>query len=629
MTDGYGFHFNQSTLALTQGANDPRREYFRRHGPVKSMVRELGQNSLDARSNFAEGPVRIVFELKTVDATSIPDFDNLSAHILAANEATERLAGPNKDFQKAAQATKQRTVPVLRVSDYNTTGLLGNENDVESPLAALTRTSGVSAKPTGTGGSFGIGAAAGAFNSRLLTVFWTTMAENRPSEVVFAGRADLASHKIAGRNYDATGIFLDRDSKEAFKYLRNSNPFLGFKARTEPGTDTYIPAYVGADRDPDLLSIRNSFAANFFAAFRAGHLEVQGQSGDRVLWSLNQDSIGQVSAELDDVQPFYEALESDPIVGDVEGLGTVRLHVNLSPALTKRHHTALMRKPLMVVDKYEPRIRTNYAAVFICDNDEGNEQLRSLEPPTHDDWVRDDPDFPAGKRIVGALRKFIRDSIHELVATSQGDEIRLDGLKELLPSSLGNSNLDELSISDIPSPDSEDSTVESTTVHGDSSASGLTLRSSSFIKPKVRRPGDSRGSEDALGGNRTRRSGRNRSDGGSKRSTGGEGKGSHSIAGPEVEIEAWFDAKKKCFFVAVAGPAEASGDLMLCAQGDQGAEEAYDLQIRRVVEILPEGELELSFTGNTVNDVSLSKSKKETLLRIETASTRRLRLGVI
>jgi len=626
---GYGFHFSQSTLALTQGANDPRREHFRKLGPVKSIVRELAQNSLDAKSKASDGPVRIVFELKEVRADSLPDYENLCDHIRAANDATIELAGPNKDLQRAADATACETFSVLRVSDYNTTGLSGSENDVGSPLSALTRTSGVSVKPTGTGGSFGIGSAAGAFNSRLLTVFWTTVSEDRPSEVVFAGRADLASHQIGRQHFDATGIFLDRDSTDAFKYLRNSDSFLGFEARKEPGTDTYIPAYVGADSDPNLLSIRDSFAENFFASLREGHLQVEAKSGDETFWKLNQSNIATVAAELDHVSPYYDALDSPPIEGNIEGLGNVKLHVNLSPALTKRYHTALMRTPLMVVNTYEPRIRTNYAAVFICDNPKGNELLRSLEPPTHDDWVRNDPDFPEGKKVVGNIRKFIRDSIHDLIATAQGDEIRLEGLKELLPSTLGNPDLEEIPLSDIPSDKQEAGEAESSTVHGDPDTDELHPKKNAFIKPRMRRPGDSRGDEDALGGNRSRRKGSKKGEGGTKHTKGGNNEGAHSIADSNIQVETWFDSKNQCFYVAALSEQGAAGSLTLCAQGDQGTEEDFDLEIQKVVEITANGEIDLQFEGNTIQNLSLSPEKPEALLRVHTAGHRRLRLGVI
>lgn len=627
--NGYGFHFSQSTLALTQGANDPRREHFRKLGPVKSIVRELAQNSLDAKSEASDGPVRIVFEIKEVRADALPDFDNLRAHIVAANEATTELAGPNKDLQRAAEATHLETFPVLRISDYNTTGLSGSENDVGSPLAALTRTSGISVKPTGTGGSFGIGSSAGAFNSRLLTVFWTTVSEDRPSEVVFAGRADLASHQIGRQHFDATGIFLDRDSTDAFKYQRNCGSFLGFEAREEPGTDTYIPAYVGADSDPNLWCIRDSFAENFFASLREGHLEVEAKSNNETLWELSQSNIAAVAADLDSVSPYFDALSSSPIEDEIDGLGKVKLHVNLSPSLGKRYHTVLMRSPLMVVNTYEPRIRTNYAAVFICDNQKGNELLRSLEPPTHDDWVRNDPDFPEGKRVVNKIRKFIRDSIHDLIATTQGDEVRLEGLRELLPSTLGNTDLEEIPLSDIPSENQFPGTAESSTVHGDPDAGERPPENKAVIKPRMRRPGDSRGIEDALGGNRSRPDGSKKGEGGTMRTKGGGNEGTHSIADSNVQVETWFNAKNQCFYVAVLSEEGANGSLTLCAQGDQGTEEDFDIGIEKVVEITANGDVELPFDGNTIHNLSLTPDKSEALLRVHTSGHRRLRLGVI
>ena len=49
------------------------------------------------------------------------------------------------------------TIRVLRISDYNTTGLLGSDKIKNSPCQDLVKSSGVLNKSGELGGSFGIG----------------------------------------------------------------------------------------------------------------------------------------------------------------------------------------------------------------------------------------------------------------------------------------------------------------------------------------------------------------------------------------------------------------------------------------------------------------------------------------
>lgn len=629
MQADFGFHFSQSTLGLTQGGNDSRREHFRQQGPVPSLVRELGQNSLDAKAVDADGPVRMVFELKEcpVEATYGLDFKNLSSHIRAAHKAIESLGQPNKEYDKAVKTLNRKSIPVLRVSDYNTTGLTGDESDNNSPLSALTRTSGVSAKPMGKGGSYGIGAAAGTFNSRIFTTFWTTLTANQPEFLTVAGRVDIASHEINSVDYDATGFFVDRNSLKRFSYMRSKEALFGFQRRTTPGTDTYIPAYVGADNDPELSQIKDAFVENFFAAIRAGDLEVEGIS-EHSGWVLNRETLAEEIDQYSEIKPFYDALSEDPQIGEIEALGEVKLFVNLDPDLTKRHHTILMRKPLMKVTEYPPKNMPKYAAVFLCSNDHGNELLRSLEPPAHNDWVRNDPDFPQGKTIVRDIRAFIRETIRDLASVKNGEEITLKGLKELLPSGLGNPLLDELSTSETPSTNEEDGLEESSTSHGDSSPIPTKEREAITIRPHLRQAGASPGDQDALSGNRSRKKTTKRSSGGSRRTAGASGEGNASIATELKDLLIWFNPSAKELKIWLKASRDVKGDLTLCAVSDSGLEESFDLGILEAVQESTESKTAVEVSGNTLKDLSFEHSQ-EKLLLVKLIQPRRLRIGVI
>lgn len=622
----YDFHFIPASLGLTQGENDSRRAHFRKQGPIKSLVRELGQNSLDAKAPGSNGPVRMVFELNDFPTESIPGIETLGLHIRASHETICSLTGPSKDYESAVSTLERNRIPVLRISDYNTTGLQGHENDTNSALAALTRTNGVSAKPRGKGGSYGIGAAAGTFNSRIFTTYWTTATAANPDETVLAARTDLATHTIGDERFDATGFFLNIEKQNEFEYMRTTAPLMGFDRRLEPGTDTFIPAYRGAETDPDLLEIRKCFVENFFAAIREGKLEVEGKT-TKSTWILNAATLAAEIDDFPDIKPFYYALEQEPIIGSIDGLGEVKLFVNLDPTLSKRHHTLLMRSPLMTVTDYRPRSLPNYAAVFLCDDDSGNELLRSLEPPTHDDWVRDDPDFPQGKKLVKEIHAFIRQAIRSLISVKQGEEIEIKGLNELLPSSLGNPILDELPLSNSPSSLEEDNDTESATVHGDETPVPIEFRKRAAVRPRLRKPAVPGGEEDALVGNRSRKNASKRSEGGSKQSNGSEGPGGASVASLLNDMVCWFNTENESLRVALEAPVGTTGNLPLHAIGEQGVDDSYDLGISRVAEQLADHEVELEFSGNTILGLNFSNTEVKQL-NVEFKEPRRLRLGI-
>lgn len=78
---------------------------------------------------------------------------------------------------------KAERINVLRISDFNTTGLLGvNQfNNEKSPWYSLMHGSGESSKGESEGGSKGVGKYATFVNSLVRTVFYSTKAKDGES----------------------------------------------------------------------------------------------------------------------------------------------------------------------------------------------------------------------------------------------------------------------------------------------------------------------------------------------------------------------------------------------------------------------------------------------------------------
>jgi hypothetical protein len=67
---GFGFYFEEARLSATQGAIAPAEQYFEGSRAEVSVVRETGQNSLDAVAG--DDPVHMEFELREMPTASVP-----------------------------------------------------------------------------------------------------------------------------------------------------------------------------------------------------------------------------------------------------------------------------------------------------------------------------------------------------------------------------------------------------------------------------------------------------------------------------------------------------------------------------------------------------------------------------
>jgi hypothetical protein len=72
--------------------------------------------------------------------------------------------------------------------------------------------------------------------------------------------------------------------------------------------------------------------------------------------------------------------------------------------------------------------------VFICQNDKGNEFLRHLEPPSHNDWEAERSDSAKeAEEELSALYAWLRKAVGELNPVSAIDQLEVPGLEKYLP----------------------------------------------------------------------------------------------------------------------------------------------------------------------------------------------------
>jgi hypothetical protein len=638
-TPQYGFHFEVAGRAGYQGPNDPSGEYFTNKDLEQSLTREIIQNSMDAMAP-GMAMVTVEFDLRDIPTDEIPGIHGLRASIDAACEASKDLQG-RKYLLAARKSAYSSTVPVLRIGDYGTCGLSGSEskNAPLTSLSALTRSTGASSNDGDRGGSFGIGSAVGPLASRLRTVAYVSKRIDDP-DVVYAALSRLASHRDeTGEWRQGTGYFTSLEDEEDFRYLRNPEPIDGFPERTEDGTDVLIFDYSEAGRDAGLIDVKRAAVENFMVAIHRGRLVVTGRTGNQE-WRLDRDSLAEVINADEQlrhsVRPFYRALtETDCVQAKLKNTGDVQLYVYVDEDLEKKLGTQVMRKPLMKVDTLSHSIHTPYAALFICEDDEGNKRLREIEPPTHDKWNDKGPRSDA--TTVREIKQFIRRELLRVIPEKLGRTATIKGLAKFLPLDLGASAGGTGGIG--PTPSAADGTErESPRRLGKPEKYGpLDWRGQGPVSIPV----SHQGNESDDGETRTR-GGRSASEPGSGGTDGGgngalgdngsgdtasgtSGDGTHRILPRNVRFRSYADPAGHSVIVLTALQ-DVSGDLELTALG-AGASDVYDAPLKSAAVDTAGGPVDLTIKGPTIRGITLTKNE-QMRLNVKFAHAGTYRLGV-
>lgn len=629
-SSNYGFYFEEAGRSAAQGAIAPAEQYFEGSQAEVSVVRETGQNSLDAVDGA--GPVRMEFELCEMPTAALPGMQELRTHLARVVRDTEGTEGHDR-MREAWRLAGEPTVSVLRISDYGTTGLKGSESVKEprSPLSALTRGAGISANDGRRGGSFGIGSAVGPMASGLCTVFYSSMPSGT-SEIVFTGHSRLATHADeAGVLRVGDGFYTDLTVTNDFRYLRNPGSFGPFDPRTQPGTDIFITGYRKAGEDGWLHNIRDAFVDNFMMAIHRGKLQVSGK-GNESTWHLDSETLATHVEERPETLAFYRAVgDPHPAVKKTERFGDIKLYINVDPSLPKTLHTITMRRPLMRIDTFRhTSIPVKYAAVLECSDPEGNKLLRGLEPPQHDRW--DSGRADDGMAAIAELKTFVRQELRARVKEQIGDIMEIKGLARFLPSGPSKQVGGEDGAGGRPGR-TEGGSEESAFVQGDPEAAVTPkLHSGRRVPVRVQRAAKSTGGRSTTegtgsGGTRQGKPGQPGNTG-----SGEAGNGRARISAGQVLFRSWSApsaiAGRTTLQVALTSQETVSGDIELVALGAGGAiEPGYELPILSAHAELNGTRNDVRWEGNVFKDVRLLEGQT-TRLEVELRAGHRYRLDV-
>ena len=445
---GCKWHFADQPNGQEVGPNNAMEQSFKNH-PYASLVRESVQNSLDAVLDKKQ-PVLVKFSFLEMKGFDYPEFFELQYHIQGCLDYF-----PNNHNAKVTYEPMLRLfegnkyhdhLGFIRVSDFNTKGMAYEDGNTDSPFYAFVRSQGVTVKDSvAAGGSFGFGKAAYYLLSPINTIIVSTCTDDYKK--YFEGAASLCTHTYKGSKKMAFGYYDDQNGKP----IKEEGDIPAQFRRSEPGTDINILGFDTDYTDEAVQEMVEATLRNFWMAIYNGKLVVN--IDDKVIIDSNNLSImmEQFFEDTDDntrksgyynPRPYYDALRFAGTSGkylffedNLPLLGHVCFYVFKKNGASDK--VAYLRASQMLV--YSKKTKTNYGlyGVFHCDSEQGNDLLRNMENPAHDEWK------PTNWRINGrtcgtgriALQEmdtFITDCLSQAFSLKEKNTIDIKGLEDFL-----------------------------------------------------------------------------------------------------------------------------------------------------------------------------------------------------
>lgn len=416
------WHFINNQYGADTGLKDSNMLMFAKD-PFESLAREVCQNSIDARAKDSDKPSIVHFKTFKLKTEDVPGIDLLKKNVQNCLDYCKSLNNDSEatDLQTMLNLLNQDYLECLRVSDFNTTGLIGvDTNKTDSPFFLLTKGSGSTNKHDGQAGSKGIGKYAAFAVSNLNTVFYST--KTLDSKEGGMGISKLRSAPISEDDpyLLTTGIgyyALDKNMPIKHPLLLDKN----YK-RDTTGTDVFI---LGVELDElTIEKIVYTILDSFMYAILNNNVEVKVEN-----YNINKDTLEEyLNIEfLDKVEigekakkallAQYELLSSDEILFETIKLpndyGEIKIKVKLYDPQTNdivSNQCDIIRHPYMKIKKYAPEIPCLYSAVCVIEDPSINEMLRKIENPQHTEWEVEQliTDKDTKKRYKGLVRSINR-----------------------------------------------------------------------------------------------------------------------------------------------------------------------------------------------------------------------------
>ncbi len=427
------WHFPRAMNVSGRGENDPQKELFSSE-LYQTMIRESIQNSLDHFNPDSNNPVLVKYRLRKCRTIDFPYLkEGLHEHIKSCFDVSHA-----DKFKRMLEVLESDKFYMLEVADYNTIGMDYDFTTDRGRFKKFVRYTGDPNDVDGSGGSHGYGKITYFSVSEINTIIVSSVTTDRI--LSFEGVSRLATHPtgIIRESFYDTG-FLDTGVGIPIQCEVNkiSSNIPDFFHRKEAGTTVFIPLVsINESNDEKEQIFRKCCEAvlrNFFAAIEDDNLEVsidfsEGEFiPDNFIFKCDKDNIEDIFTNrffneppYDNVrtrffdkfnpQPYWLAYRNkDVTITDQDTdedavekctgkkficfrknlsiIGKTSLFVNVD--LQRGNDLVLfMRKPRMVVSVQHNNSSRGYSAVFLCDDEEGNRLLRTMEDAAHKKWSK-------------------------------------------------------------------------------------------------------------------------------------------------------------------------------------------------------------------------------------------------
>lgn len=424
-----GWIFPKNNNGPITGIGEAGVETFK-GSPFDSLAREICQNSLDAKLNNNE-PVVVEFSEFKLSRNKLNSVDQLMDAFIRSIDFWKGLNDRKtvEFFKNAIQIIDKEEITVLRVSDFNTTGLTGSNQEYGTAWYNLVKSSGVSDKGGASGGSYGIGKSAPYACSNLRTIYYSTLDIN--GLVASQGVSRLVTFKDSeGDTTYGTGYYGNSEKVTPIEKPLFLDPNY---TRTSSGTDIYI---LGFQNDNGWkIDMIKAVIDGYLIAIYEGKIKVI--VGDE---EISKDTLGLLMEKYKDklktTYNYYQVLISEDtqeFIYEMNGLGKFSLKVLLNPGF---HRKILVSRinGMKLFDKANISSTIYFAGILRLIDEPVNEFFRLLEPPEHNSWEFERvSNKKLAKERIKEINKFMKDTVIEFGKVPSSDEVDAEGVGDYLP----------------------------------------------------------------------------------------------------------------------------------------------------------------------------------------------------
>lgn len=363
---------------------------------IASLARENCQNSLDAALDDANPNVLVEFERYFIDEDKIPGIVEYRKILQKCKLFWDKSKSDKaKTFLKTAVSkAHEKKGFVLRISDYNTTGLSDpytNSSDAFDfkfdGWNALIKIDGGANKDGDKAGAFGIGKSAPFSNSYYRLVFYRTL--NQAGERASQGISRLMSYPDGQNMTSGVGYYGNPDGNNP---VENIIELESLNQRSQTGTDVFVYGFKANSNWED--EIITALLENFLMSIYNGQLRVKVQKSEINSKTLggymeraHRDYPGPTKGTYGNYLCLTRTEDVKIFSMDFHGMGTLQLRILVDPTEKLDRKVLIVRKAGMKlfrlgnISKLVP-----FTGILELKGKAINNYFRAMETVAHDNW---------------------------------------------------------------------------------------------------------------------------------------------------------------------------------------------------------------------------------------------------